>query len=304
MTDTATAPAPAVRHRPRPPRQIFGRRMSRNRVVLALARHAGMLSVLFIVLYPVLWMVGASLRPGNETFTTLGLWTGSFTTENYAQGWSAGGLSFGRFFTNSLAITLLCIVGNVIACSLAAYAFARLTFPFKRVMFALMLGTMLLPYHVTMVPQYVLFNELAWINTILPLTVPKFLATDAFFIFLMVQFMRTLPRELDDAARLDGCGYVGTFRRIVLPLAIPAIGTTALFTFINTWNDFLGPLLYLNRPELWTVAQGLNAFVDTTTQSAYGQLFAMATLSIAPIVGFFLAAQRLLIEGIATSGLK
>jgi multiple sugar transport system permease protein len=196
------------------------------------------------------------------------------------------------------------VVGNVVACSMAAYAFARLAFPFKKTMFALMLGTMLLPYHVTLVPQYVLFNELAWINTILPLVVPKFLATDAFFIFLMVQFIRTLPQELDDAARMDGCGHVGIFRRIVLPLSIPAIGTTALFTFIATWNDFLGPLLYLVRPETWTVAQGLNGFLDATGESAYGPLFAMATLSLAPIVGFFLVAQRLLIEGIATSGLK
>lgn len=290
-------PAPVVQG-------ILGRRRSKSSAVQAIARHAGLIAVLLIILYPLFWMVGASLRPGNETFTTLGLLGSRVTLENYIAGWTAGGLSFSQFFVNSLVITLLCIVGNVLACSLAAYAFSRLSFPFKRTMFALMLGTMLLPYHVTMVPQYVLFNELAWINTILPLTVPKFLATDAFFIFLMVQFMRTLPRELDDAARLDGCGHFGIFRRVVLPLAIPAIGTTALFTFINTWNDFLGPLLYLTSPDNWTVAQGLNAFVDTTTQSSYGQLFAMATLSLAPIIGFFLAAQRLLLDGIATSGLK
>ncbi|SEE87716.1 carbohydrate ABC transporter permease [Ruania alba] len=302
MNATATtAPNRSTRS---PLRPVLRPRLSRNRIVIGLAKHAGMLSLLFVILYPVLWMIGASLRPGNETFTTLGLWAGDLTFDNYVEGWNAGSLSFGRYFLNSLVITGLCIVGNVVACSLAAFAFARLRFPYKRFMFALMLGTMLLPYHVTMVPQYVLFNELAWINTVLPLTVPKFLATDAFFVFLMVQFVRTLPRELDDAARLDGCGYVGIFGRIVLPLSIPAIGTTALFTFINTWNDFLGPLLYLNRPEMWTVAQGLNSFVDITTQSAYGQLFAMAALSIAPIVGFFLAAQRLLIEGIATSGLK
>lgn len=300
MTATKTLPP----HEVLPNRKFFGIRRSQSPIVVALARHAGMICVLLILLYPLLWMIGASLRPGNETFTTLGLLGSELTFENYVSGWTAGGLSFSQFFLNSLVITMLCIIGNVVACALTAYAFARLSFPFKRIMFALMLGTMLLPYHVTMVPQYVLFNELAWINTILPLVVPKFLATDAFFIFLMVQFMRTLPRELDDAARLDGCGHFGIFRRIVLPLAIPALGTTALFTFINTWNDFLGPLLYLTSPDNWTVAQGLNAFVDTTTQSSYGQLFAMATLSIAPIVGFFFAAQRLLIEGIATSGIK
>ncbi|GAA5120298.1 carbohydrate ABC transporter permease [Pseudonocardia adelaidensis] len=283
---------------------IFGRRRSRNPLVIALARHALLVAVLVVLLYPLLWMVGASFRPSNEAFGTLSIWPEHITTQNYVDGWSLGNLNFSRFFLNSLAITLLAVVGNVVACSMAAYAFARLTFPFKRTMFALMLGTMLLPYHVTLVPQYVLFNELAWINTILPLVVPKFLATDAFFIFLMVQFIRTLPQELDDAARIDGCGHVGIFRRVILPLSIPALGTTALFTFISTWNDFLGPLLYLVRPETWTVAQGLNGFLDATGESAYGPLFAMATLSLAPIVGFFLAAQRLLVEGIATSGLK
>ena len=147
-------------------------------------------------------------------------------------------------------------LGNIISCSLAAYAFARLNFPGKRVLFALVLATLLLPYQVTIVPQYVLFNELAWINTILPLTVPKFLATDAFFVFLMVQFIRTLPRELDEAARLDGCGHIGIFLRVILPLSLPAIGTTAMFTFVRTWDDFLGPLLYLNNPDRWTVAAG------------------------------------------------
>jgi multiple sugar transport system permease protein len=283
---------------------IFGRRRSRNPLVLALARHALLVAILVVILYPLLWMVGASFRPSNEAFGTLSVLPGNVTTENYVEGWSFGNLNFSRFFLNSVVITLLAVVGNVVACSMAAYAFARLTFPYQKTMFALMLGTMLLPYHVTLVPQYVLFNELAWINTILPLVVPKFLATDAFFIFLMVQFIRTLPQELDDAARMDGCGHVGIFRRIVLPLSIPALGTTALFTFISTWNDFLGPLLYLVRPETWTVAQGLNGFLDATGESAYGPLFAMATLSLAPIVGFFLVAQRLLIEGIATSGLK
>ena len=196
------------------------------------------------------------------------------------------------------------IAGNLFACSLTAYAFARLEFPLKRVLFGLLLGTMLLPYHVTLVPQYILFNELAWMNTYLPLVVPKWLGVEAFFIFLMVQFIRTLPRELDDAARIDGCGHWRTFIRIIMPLSLPAIGTTALFTFINSWNDFLGPLLYLNRPELWTVSLGLNSFLDVTGESAYGSLFAMSTLALAPIVGFFLGAQKLLIEGVATTGLK
>ena len=298
MSTAAPARTPAAL------RPIFPRRPSRNRLVRAVAKHFWLLFVLVVVLYPLLWMVGASLRPSNETFGTLSILPSDPTLENYRAGWSYGSLEFSRYFVNSLVIAVLAIIGNVVSCALAGYAFARLEFPFKRILFGLMLATLLLPYHVTLVPQYVLFNELAWINTILPLTVPKFLATDAFFIFLMVQFMRTLPRELDDAALLDGCGHFGIFRRVVLPLSLPAIGTTALFTFMRTWDDFLGPLLYLPDPQKWTVTQGLNGFLDVTGVSAFGPLFAMATLSLAPVIGFFLVFQRLLIEGIATSGLK
>ncbi|NED98568.1 carbohydrate ABC transporter permease [Phytoactinopolyspora halotolerans] len=295
---------PATRTPPRAPRLRFGRTPVRSPLGRAVVRHAMLLTVIAIMLYPLFWMVGASFRPNNEVFTTLGIWPSNFTLDNYTEGWTSGQFSFSRYFLNSLVITGLSVVGNVVACMLAAYAFARLDFPFKRVLFAIMLGTLLLPYHVTLVPQYIMFSELQWINTILPLVIPKFLATDAFFIFLMVQFIRVLPREMDDAARIDGCGYWGIFRRIIVPLSLPAMGTVAMFTFIFTWNDFLGPLLYLSRPDMWTVAQGLNNFVDATGQSAFGPLLAMATLSIAPIVGFFLVTQRLLVEGIATSGLK
>ncbi|WP_226961736.1 MULTISPECIES: carbohydrate ABC transporter permease [Streptomyces] len=264
-----------------------------------------MIITLTLMLYPLLWMFGASLRPDNQVFTTLGLWGSDLTLDNYANGWSGGDqLNFSRFFFNSLTITVLSIVGNLLACALTAYAFARLDFRFKKTLFALVIGTLLLPYHVTLVPQYILFNQLGWVNTILPLVVPKFLATDAFFIFLMVQFIRALPSSLDDAARIDGCGHWGIFWRVVMPLSIPALGTSALFTFINTWNDFLGPMLYLTEPDSWTVSQGLASFLDATGQSAYGSLFAMSTLSLVPVLGFFVAAQKLLVEGIATSGLK
>ncbi|RKN07566.1 carbohydrate ABC transporter permease [Streptomyces radicis] len=308
MTATTAARPPRPPHTTRPPRTrrlLFGNRPTRNPLLRAIASHSVMIMALVLMLYPLLWMVGASFRPDNQVFTTLGLWTGDVTTENYTNGWGGGDqLNFSRFFLNSLTLTVLSIVGNLISCSLTAYAFARLEFRFKRTLFALVIGTLLLPYHVTLVPQYILFNQLGWVNTFLPLVVPKIMATDAFFIFLMVQFIRALPTSLDDAARIDGCGHWGIFRRVVVPLSIPALGTTALFTFINTWNDFLGPMLYLTEPDTWTVSQGLASFLDATGQSEYGSLFAMSTLSLVPVVGFFIAAQRLLIEGIATTGLK
>ncbi|TLM80987.1 carbohydrate ABC transporter permease [Pseudarthrobacter sp. NamE2] len=285
-------------------RTIYPTKKVTNPVLTAVIRHALIICFLVIMLYPVIWMVAASFKPENEIFNGLGLFASRFTLENYASGWSAGSLNFSRYFMNSFLVTVLSIAGNLVACSITAYAFARLEFPFKKFLFALLLGTMLLPSQVTMVPQYILFNQLEWINTYLPLVVPHWFGVDAFFIFLMVQFIRTLPRELDESARIDGCGHFRIFSRIILPLAMPAIGTTAMFTFINTWNDFLGPLLYLNRTELWTVPLGLSAFLDATSESAFGPLFAMSVLSLAPIVGFFIVSQRLLLEGVATTGLK
>ena len=281
-------------------------RRPKNRLAVTIARHSVLIVILCAMLYPLLWMVAASFRPNSEIFQSLGILSSNYTLDNYINGWTGNGaLNFSQFFANSLVVSVLSVVGNLIACSLTAYAFARMDFPFKRILFALLLGTLLLPYHVTLVPQYVLFNQLGLINTFAPLIAPHYLATDAFFVFLMVQFIRALPRDLDDAARIDGAGHWGIFTRIILPLALPAIGTTALFTFINTWNDFLGPLLYLSNSQLWTVPLGLNAFLDATGgQSSYGSLFAMATLSLAPLVGFFVAFQKLLIEGIATSGIK
>lgn len=281
-------------------------RRPKSRLGIAIIRHSLLIIVLFAMLYPLLWMVAASFRPNNEIFSSLGLVTNHFTLDNYINGWTGNGsLNFSVFFINSLVISTLAIVGNLVACSLAAYAFARLKFPGMKLLFALLLGTLLLPYHVTLVPQYVFFNQFNLVNTFVPLVLPKFLGTDAFFIFLMVQFIRGIPGDLVDAARVDGAGHWKTFIRIIMPLAAPAIGTTALFTFINSWNDFLGPLLYLNSNTLWTVPLGINGFLDSTGgQSSYGALFAMATLSLAPLVGFFIAFQKLLIEGIATTGIK
>jgi multiple sugar transport system permease protein len=167
-----------------------------------------------------------------------------------------------------------------------------------------MLMTIMLPIHVVIVPQYIMFSELDWINTFLPLIVPKLLATDAFFIFLMVQFIRGIPRELDDAARLDGCGRTGIFLRVILPLMTPALATTAIFTFIWTWNDFYGQLIFLTDPEMYTVPVALRSFVDSTTGTAWGSLFAMSVVSLLPVFLAFLIGQRYLVKGIATTGIK
>jgi multiple sugar transport system permease protein len=257
------------------------------------------------MLYPLLWMISSSFKPENDIFGKISLIPSHAITSNYTQGWSALGTSFTGFFLNSIVLCVLAVLGNLISCTLAAFAFARLTFPLKRTLFGLMLVTIMLPFQVTIVPQYILFKHLGWVGTFAPIVLPKFLAVDAFFVFLLVQFIRTIPNELDDSAKIDGCGPYRLFLRVVLPLTVPALATTAIFTFIWTWNDFFSQLLYLGgKVQSYTVPVALGSFVDSTSQSSWGQLMAMSFLSLLPILGFFIAFQRLLVEGISTTGLK
>ncbi|MFC7619122.1 carbohydrate ABC transporter permease [Microlunatus sp. GCM10028923] len=267
-------------------------------------RHVVLCAIGAVMMYPLLWMLSSSFKPDTEIFTNLGLLSTQWQFDNYLAGWTALEYPFDLYLVNSLIIAVLTIVGNLLSCAMAAYAFSRLEFPGRKLFFALMLGTLMLPGHVLLIPQYILFSQLGWLNTYLPLVVPNFLASNAFFIFLMVQFMRALPRELDDAARLDGCGSFRTFWRIIVPLCTPAFATTAIFTFISTWNEFFSPLLYLTDAELYTVPLALRQFIDSEGQSSWGQMFAMSVVSLAPIIGFFIAGQKYLVKGIATTGLK
>ena len=266
--------------------------------------HAGLIAVSFIMLYPLLWMLSGSMRPEDEIFGGSSLIPSHLTLDAFVRGWSGLQVSFGTFFWNSFVISVLATLGNVFACSLTAYAFARLKFRGRNFWFALMLGTLMLPYHVTLIPQYILFLDLGWVNTILPLVVPKYLAVDAFFIFLMVQFFRGIPRELDEAAMMDGCSPWRIYRKIMLPLSLPVMATASIFSFLWTWEDFFGPLIYLNDMNSYTVQIGLRTFVDSTGSSDWSSLFAMSILSLVPIFLLFLFFQRALIEGIATTGMK
>ncbi|GGG02336.1 MULTISPECIES: carbohydrate ABC transporter permease [Paenibacillus] len=257
------------------------------------------------LMYPLLWMLSSSFKPNAIIFQKLGLWPTGFTLSNYAKGWvGLSGISFSTFYVNTFIVVGFAILGNIITCSMTAFAFARMDFTFKRVFFAAMMVTIMLPYHVTLIPQYIIFNSIDWINTYYPLIVPKFLATDAFFIFLMVQFIRGIPHELDQAAIMDGCNPIQTFVRIILPLLQPALVTAAIFTFIWTWNDFFSQLIYISNPKLFTVALGLRMFLDNQGASEWGAMFAMSIVSLIPILVFFTFFQRLIIEGVSTTGLK
>lgn len=274
------------------------------RLVGAVFKHSILIAALIIMLYPLGWLFFNSLLPTDQIFSEDGIDLASLSLANYANGWDQLTYSFGRYLMNSMVLGILAIVGNVLSCSAAAYCFARLDFPFRRTLFAIMLGLLMVPVHVTLVPQYVIFSKLGWVDTYLPLIVPKFLAVDSFFIFLMYQFIRGLPRELDQAAYVDGCGPIRTFFYLIVPLLKPAIATTATFTFIWTWNDFLSQLIYLSSPELTTVPLALRQFMDSTGGSSWGELLAMSGVSLLPLLIFFVFMQRYLVQGIATSGLK
>lgn len=297
MVTTKPTIVPDAVRTPRPARR------NRSRIK-GLLIHIGLITFGLVMLYPLLWMISSAFTPTELIFREPGLWPSQPTLENFRDGWTALRHPFHRYIFNSMVIVCGAVIGNLLACSMAAYAFARLNFRGRKWYFAIMLGTIMLPIHVVIVPQYILFAQLDWINTFYPLIVPKFLATDAFFIFLMVQFIRGLPKELDEAARIDGCGHWGIYWRVILPLSMPALATTAIFTFIWTWNDFFSQLIFLADPDLATVPLALRFFVDSTGSTSWGPLFAMSVVALGPIFGFFLAGQRYLVRGIATTGIK
>jgi multiple sugar transport system permease protein len=272
--------------------------------VRSVLKHIVLILAAVVMIYPLLWMVLSSFRESQYIFRDPGLVFDNFTLDNYTHGWTALAYSFDVFLVNSGVIVFGCVLGNVVSCALAAYAFARLKFSFRTILFAIMLITIMLPVHVIIVPQYIVFSKIGLVNTVWPLILPKLLATDAFFVFLMVQFIRGIPRELDEAAKIDGCGHFRIFFSVIAPLMVPAIATTAIFTFIWTWNDFFSSLIYLTKMENYTVQLGVRAFIDSSGQSSWGSMFAMSVVSLVPVFIAFLFGQRFLIRGIATTGIK
>ena len=259
----------------------------------------------FIMIYPLIWMVMSSFKENNEIFSDASsLIPSYFKFENYSNGWAGfAGISFSVFFRNSFIISIIGTIGAVFSSAVVAFGFARTRFRSRAFWFVCMLITMMLPFQIIMIPQYIIFNQLGWVGTFLPLIVPSYFG-GAFFIFLIVQFIYGIPRDLDEAAKIDGCSYYSIFARIILPLIVPALVTCAIFSFMWKWDDFLGSLLYLNKPSTHPVSLALKMFADPTSISDWGAMFAMATLSVVPIFVIFIFFQKYLVEGISTEGLK
>lgn len=260
----------------------------------------------FVMLYPILWMVASSLKPQTEIFgNAASLWPSEWKWENYLIGWQGfGRTGFDVYFLNSAFVTTFVVIGAILSSSIVAYGFARLQFRFKKLLFACLIATVMLPVQITLIPQYILFHNIGWVNTFYPLIVPAFLGGTPFFIFLLIQFIRGIPRELDEAAIIDGCSTFGIFWRIILPLIKPALMTVAIFAFMWSWDDFLAPLIYLNSADIQTISLGLRNFMDAESGTSWGPLLAMSSLSLLPQFIIFLFFQKYLVEGIATTGLK
>lgn len=280
--------------------------MKRKRTIKNIIYHLVVCALGFLMIYPLLWMVMSSFKESNTIFTTANsLIPETFTIENYINGWKGfAGISFSVFFKNSFIISILATVGTVFSSSLVAFGLSRCRYKGRRIVFICMLLSMMLPAQVLMIPQYIWYQKLGWVGTYLPLIVPYCFAIQGFFVYLMVNFIDGIPRELDEAAKIDGCSYYSIYRRVVFPLMKPAMVTACIFSFMWRWDDFLSALLYIDESEKYPVSLALKLFSDPGASSDYGAMFAMAALSIIPAVLIFIFFQKYLVEGISTSGLK
>jgi multiple sugar transport system permease protein len=279
--------------------RFFGLKTGRVLVKVVLLCVIAVGSIFFVV--PFAWMLSTAGKPGELIWKIPPVWIPpSYEWRNYVEGWTI--LPFAQFYWNTIKITALTVAGVLVSSSLAAFAFARLRFPGRDTLFVLVLSTMMLPWHVTIIPQYMLFTKLHWVNTHKALWVRWWLG-DAFSIFLLRQFFMTVPLELDDAARIDGCSRFATFWRILLPLSRPVLGVVSIFEFTWSWNNFMGPLIYLDSLKLFPVALGLRQFQQrTSTDIQY--MMAQTVIFVIPVLILFFLTQKRFIQGIVVSGIK
>ena len=280
-------------------------RRARIRLISTTIRYVLLIAVGFVMLYPLIWLVGASFKTNAEIFSGAGFIPQNPTLDGYIKGWETSTpYTFGRFFLNSFLIIVPKVIGTAISCTMAAYAFARFDFPLKKILFGTVIGVLLLPNVVTRIPQYLLFRDLGWLDSFLPLWVPSALAGDAFFVFMLVQFLRSLPADMEEAARVDGASSFQTLVYVVVPMLAPALISVCLFQFMWTMNDFLGPLIYISSVDKYPVSLALKLSIDTTEAFEWNRILAMSVLTIAPALVVFFAAQRYFIEGISAGGVK
>ncbi len=280
-------------------------KLQRQARLSAALRYTLLIVVGLVMIYPLMWLVGASFKTNGEMFSSAWFWPKQPTIQGYIEGWKTSTPdTVGQFFLNSMQIVIPKVIGTAISCTLVAYGFARFDFPGKKILFSILIATLLLPDVVTRIPQYLLFREFGWLDTYLPLFAPAWLAGDAFFVFMVIQFLRAIPREMEEAARVDGANTAQTLIFIVVPMLMPAIVSVCLFQFMWTMNDFLGPLIYISTVEKYPVSLALKLSIDATEAFNWNTILAMTVLALTPSLVVFFMAQKSFIEGISTGGVK
>lgn len=266
----------------------------------------GFLSLLALVIaYPIVWLFFSSFKESSEIFTSIRLLPEQWIVSGYAEGWrSTSQYPFTLFLTNSLKLVVPTVLMTCVSSCLVAYGFTRFTFPMKKFWFAVMISTMMLPNTILVIPRYILFNHFDALNSYRPFYLLAIFAANPFFSFLLVQFFRGIPRELDEAATIDGCTRLGILARVILPLAVTPLITVALFQTMWTWNDFFNPLIYIDSVKLYPISLGLRLAIDADTAVNWSKIIAMTVVSMLPLILMFLFLQRYFVAGIATTGLK
>lgn len=257
------------------------------------------------MVYPIIWMFFATFKTNEEIFGSIRLLPSTFDFSSYVEGWKGTGkMSYTNYFFNTFLLVIPTTLMTVVSSSLVAYGFARFRFPLKKILFMILIGTMMLPNAVLLIPRYTLFNRFGWVDSYLPFYVPALVASYPFFIFMIIQFLRGLPKELDESAYIDGCGTFKVYTHIVLPLMKPALFSVGLFQFLWTYNDYFNSLIYINSVKKYTISLALRLSLDAESVVQWSKVMAMAFVAVLPLIILFFAAQKYFVEGIATTGMK
>lgn len=281
-------------------------KMKKNKHIIQLIVTYCIIAIIgLILLYPILWMFFATFKTNDEIFGSINLFAKHYNFNNYIEGWKGSGYpTYINYFINTFVLVIPTTLLTLVSSTLVAYGFARFKFPFKKILFMLLIATLMLPNAVIIVPRYTLFAKLGWINTYLPFYVPAALACYPFFVFMIIQFLRNIPKDLDESAYIDGSGTFRTLVQILIPLMKPALFSAGLFQFLWTYNDYFNSLIFINSGSKFTVSLALRLSLDSESVVNWGKMMAMAFIAVAPLIILFFAAQKYFVEGIATSGLK
>ncbi|SHE81594.1 carbohydrate ABC transporter permease [Vibrio gazogenes] len=280
-------------------------RTIRREKINAAIRYTILITVGFMMLYPLLWMFSAAMKPNHEIFSSMNLIPSEWRLDGFINGWKTGTeYTFGHYIFNTFAYVLPKVFVTVVSSTIVAYGFARFDIPWKKFWFATLIATILLPQSVLLIPQYLMFREMGLLDTYLPLYLPFAFATQGFFVFMLIQFLRGVPTDMEEAAMIDGCNSFQVLWHVVVPVIRPAIISVALFQFMWSVNDFLGPLIYISSVEKYPIALALKMSIDVTEGARWNEILAMASIAIIPSILVFFMSQKYFVEGVTSSGIK